>query len=58
MTTTKVNFQKTLEKFFSRGSKPKMGIFDDIKISSENLSIKDESLKPQQKKNKIMTKIK
>ena len=45
MTITNVNFQKTLEKLFSRGSKPKMRIFDDIKISSENLSIKDESFK-------------
>ena len=45
MTITSVNFQKTLEKFLSRGSKPKIRIFDDIKILSENLSIKDEQLK-------------
>jgi hypothetical protein len=45
MTTTSENFLKTREKFFSRGSTPRMKIFDDIKIPSENLSIKDESSK-------------
>ncbi len=53
MTTTSDNFQKTREKFFSRGSTPKMRIFDDIKIPSENLSVKDDSLKAPTEKEQI-----
>ena len=39
------NFQKTKEKFLSRGSTPRVKIFDDFKVKSENLSIKDDSIK-------------
>ena len=38
-------FLKTKEKFLSRGSTPRVKILDDIKIKSENISIKDDSIK-------------
>ena len=41
-TTSNDNFEKTKNKFLSRGSTPKIKIFDDIKIPSDNLSLKDE----------------
>ena len=46
MTTTSNNdLEKTKKRFFSRGSTPKIKIFDDIKIPSENLSNnKDDSM--------------
>ena len=39
-TTSEDNFQKTKNRFLSRGTTQKIRIFDDIKIPSENLSIK------------------
>ena len=51
-TTSEDNFQKTKNKFLSRGTTPKIRIFDDIKIPSENLSIKDDSENPPTEKDK------
>ena len=57
---TNEDFKKEKKKYLSRGTTPKTKIFDDIKIPSENLSIKDDSVKaPTEKeqyfdKNKIL----
>ena len=57
---TNEDFKKEKKKYFSRGNTPKTKIFDDIKIPSENLSNKDDSVKaPTEKeqyfdKNKII----
>ena len=57
---TNEDFKKEKKKYLSRGTTPKTKIFDDIKIPSENLSIKDDSVKaPTEKeqyfdKNKII----
>ena len=49
-TTSNDNLQKTKNKFFSRGSTPKIKMFAEEKISSENLLLKDDSMKaPSQK---------
>ena len=59
-TTNNDNIEKMKKNFSSRGSTPKIKIFDDIKIHSENLSLKDDSMKaPTEKEqnldhNKIM----
>ena len=52
-TTTTDNFQKTKERFLSRGTTPKIKIYDDIKIPSENLSMKDDSMKAPSEKEQI-----
>jgi hypothetical protein len=44
-TSSDNGFIKNKKKYFSRGNTPKMKIFDDIKIHSENLSEKDDSVK-------------
>ena len=44
-TTTTDNFQKTKNRFLSRGTTPKNKIFDDLKIASEKMSMKDDSVK-------------
>ena len=51
-TTSEDNFQKVKNKFLSRGTTPKIRIFDDIKIPSENLSVKDDSENPPTEKDK------
>ena len=51
-TASEDNFQKVKNKFLSRGTTPKIRIFDDIKIPSENLSIKDDSENPPTEKDK------
>ena len=43
--TTTENFQKTKERFLSRGTPPKIKLYDHIKIPSEYLSMKDDSMK-------------
>jgi hypothetical protein len=45
MFETDKGFRKDRKKYFSRGNTPKIKIFDDIKIPSENLSSKDDSVK-------------
>jgi len=45
MFETDKGFRKDRKKCFSRGNTPKIKIFDDIKIPSENLSAKDDSIK-------------
>jgi len=57
---TDTGFIKNKKKYFSRGNTPKIKIFDDIKLPSENLSSKDDSVKAPTEnqqyldKNKIM----
>ena len=51
-TTSEDNFQKAKYKFLSRGTTPKIRIFDDIKLPSGNLSIKDDSEYPPTEKDK------
>ena len=45
MFETDKGFRKDRKKCFSRGNTPKIKMFDDIKISPENLSVKDDSVK-------------
>jgi len=57
---TDTGFIKNKKKYFSRGNTPKIKIFDDIKLPSENLSSKEDSVKAPTEnqqyldKNKIM----
>ena len=44
-TSSDNGFIKNKKKYFSRGNTPKIKIFDNIKIHSENLSEKDDSMK-------------
>ena len=58
-TSSDNGFIKNKKKYFSRGNTPKLNIFDDIRIPSENLSAKDDSVKAPSEnqhlnKNKIM----
>ena len=51
---THENFYKTKEKFLSRGTTPKIKLFDDIREPSENLSAKDDSMKAPTEKDLII----
>ena len=56
MFETDKGFRKDRKKCFSRGNTPKIKIFDDIKLPSENLSAKDDSVKAPTENQKYLDK--
>ena len=56
MFETDKGFRKDRKKCFSRGNTPKIKIFDDIKLPTENLSAKDDSVKAPTENQKYLDK--